>query len=188
MLDHERLLFHCDEWRITAYRVNSFWTTSVWRISVKYLGLISHCFECTINSLFYKCHAARICHHVEQLLVLCYSVCCHGNLVFSNLLPGNDSFVAIRRSGNVVTEPLLGNGRPLPLDCSGFQQSCHNMYSYRETEQTKQRSWHWTNIWPWVPGGPGARIERAGWLPAVSFCFCFWMHECIGSSSRWHTS
>jgi hypothetical protein len=31
----------------------------------------------------------------------------------------------------------------------------------------------WTNIWPWVPAGPGARIERAGWLPAVSFCFCF---------------
>jgi hypothetical protein len=30
-----------------------------------------------------------------------------------------------------------------------------------------------TNIWPWVPAGPGAKIERAGWLPAVSFCFCF---------------
>jgi hypothetical protein len=37
----------------------------------------------------------------------------------------------------------------------------------------KQRSWHWTNIWPWVPAGPDARCECAGWLPAVSFCFCF---------------
>jgi hypothetical protein len=37
----------------------------------------------------------------------------------------------------------------------------------------KQRCWHWTNIWPWVPARPDARCERAGWLPAVSFCFCF---------------
>jgi hypothetical protein len=38
--------------------------------------------------------------------------------------------------------------------------------------EKKQRPWHWTNIWPWVPAGPDARCERAGWLPAVSFYFC----------------
>jgi hypothetical protein len=31
--------------------------------------------------------------------------------VFSNLLPGSDSFVAIRCSGNVISGPLLSNGR-----------------------------------------------------------------------------
>jgi hypothetical protein len=39
--------------------------------------------------------------------------CCHGNLVFSNLLPGNDSFLAIRCSGNVISDPLLSNERLL---------------------------------------------------------------------------
>jgi hypothetical protein len=33
----------------------------------------------------------------------------------------------------------------------------------------KEKKQHWTNIWPWVPAGPDARCERAGWLPAVSF-------------------
>jgi hypothetical protein len=33
-----------------------------------------------------------------------------------------------------------------------------------------QRSRHTTNIWPRVPPGPDARSDRAGWLPAVSFC------------------
>jgi hypothetical protein len=41
--------------------------------------------------------------------------------VFSGLLPSNDSFVAIRCSGNVITEPLLTKGRPLLLHYSGFQ-------------------------------------------------------------------
>jgi hypothetical protein len=40
--------------------------------------------------------------------------------VFSNLLPGNDTFVAIRCSENVISEPLLSNGRPLWLHYSGF--------------------------------------------------------------------
>jgi hypothetical protein len=30
--------------------------------------------------------------------------------VFSNLLPSNDSFAAIRCNGNVISEPLLING------------------------------------------------------------------------------
>jgi hypothetical protein len=29
---------------------------------------------------------------------------------------------------------------------------------------------HRTNIWPWVPAGPDAKSDRAGWLPAVSYC------------------
>jgi hypothetical protein len=36
---------------------------------------------------------------------------CHGNLVFSNLLPGNDSFAAMRCNGNVTSESLLSNRR-----------------------------------------------------------------------------
>jgi hypothetical protein len=34
---------------------------------------------------------------------------CHGNLVFGDLLPGNDSFVAICCSENVLSGPLLSN-------------------------------------------------------------------------------
>jgi hypothetical protein len=38
------------------------------------------------------------------------------------------------------------------------------------TKEEINKSWHWTNIWPWVPAGLDARSDRAGWLPAVSYC------------------
>jgi hypothetical protein len=41
--------------------------------------------------------------------------------VFSDWLLSNDSFVAIRCSGNVIPEPLLSNGLPLWLHYFGFQ-------------------------------------------------------------------
>jgi hypothetical protein len=49
--------------------------------------------------------------NVEQLIVLCCSVGFHGNIVFSSLLPGNDSFAAIRCNENLISESLLSNGR-----------------------------------------------------------------------------
>jgi hypothetical protein len=62
--------------------------------------------------------------------------------VFSNLLPGKDSVVAICCSGNVVTEPLLGNGRPLRLHYFGLQPSCENIVAHllraRTVEPQKQ--------------------------------------------------
>jgi hypothetical protein len=63
-----------------------------------------------INSLLYLPRGPDRRHHVEQLILLCCPVSCHGNLVFSNFLPGNDSFVAIRCNENVISEPLLSNG------------------------------------------------------------------------------
>jgi hypothetical protein len=53
-----------------------------------------------------------------------------------------------------------------------------------DARESKQRSWHWTNIWPWVPAGPGARFERAGWLPAVSFCCCCCCQTVLKSSAE----
>jgi hypothetical protein len=41
-------------------------------------------------------------HHVEQLIVPCGPVGCHGNLVFSKLSPGSVSFVVICCNGNLV--------------------------------------------------------------------------------------
>jgi hypothetical protein len=46
-----------------------------------------------------------------------------------NLLPGNDSFIAIRCSGDVISNPLLSNGRLLQLHNSGFEPSCHNIHT-----------------------------------------------------------
>jgi hypothetical protein len=42
--------------------------------------------------------------------------------------------------------------------------------STKEGGGGKQKSWHWTNVWPWVPAGLDARSDRAGWLSAVSYC------------------
>jgi hypothetical protein len=57
-----------------------------------------------------------------------------------------DSFVAIRCSGNVITEPLLSNGRPLWLHYSGFQavlteplpSNCHIRHSINIHKLTQQ--------------------------------------------------
>jgi hypothetical protein len=43
-------------------------------------------------------------------------------------------------------------------------------YQRRNNERREKKSWHWTNIWSWVPAGLDARSDRAGWLPAVSYC------------------
>jgi hypothetical protein len=56
--------------------------------------------------------------------------------VSSNLLPGNDSFVAIRSNGNVISGPLLNNGRPLWFHYSGFQSSLYNIKEYIGREWT----------------------------------------------------
>jgi hypothetical protein len=50
-------------------------------------------------------------HHVEQLIALCCPIGCHGNIIFRNLLLGNDSFAAVLCKGNVISGPLLSNGR-----------------------------------------------------------------------------
>jgi hypothetical protein len=70
-------------------------------------------------------------YHVEQLVVLCCPVGCHGNLVLSNLLPYNDSFATITSSGNMISGPLFSNGRLLRLHYSDFQPSRHNLIYIR---------------------------------------------------------
>jgi hypothetical protein len=66
-----------------------------------------------------------ISHHIEYLIPSVVT----GIYLFSGLLPSNNSFAPIRCSGNVITEPLLSNGRSLRLHYSGFQPSCHNIFN-----------------------------------------------------------
>jgi hypothetical protein len=49
------------------------------------------------------------------------------HLMFSNMLPGSDSFTVIHCNGNVISVPLLSNGCLLWLYHSCFQLSCHNI-------------------------------------------------------------
>jgi hypothetical protein len=80
-------------------RIEVFLMTSVWRIS--------HQFQTDLSASFPRGPHRR--HHVEQFL--CRPVGCHGDLVYSNLLPGNDSFAVICCNGNMISEPLLSDGR-----------------------------------------------------------------------------
>jgi hypothetical protein len=65
-----------------------------------------------LSILFFCIHESNDFYNFPKTVnSLCYPVGCHGNLVFNNLLPGNDSFAVIRCNGNVITEPLLRNGR-----------------------------------------------------------------------------
>jgi hypothetical protein len=48
-----------------------------------------------INSIFYLPRGPNISHHVEQLIVLCYSVCCHGNVFFNIRCHGNRCLRAV---------------------------------------------------------------------------------------------
>jgi hypothetical protein len=59
--------------------------------------------------------------------------------LFSGLLPNDDLFIAIGRSENVVTETLLGNGRPFRFHYSGFQPSCHNMQPSRLLAEVEKK-------------------------------------------------
>jgi hypothetical protein len=51
--------------------------------------------------------------------------------VFSSLLPDNYSFVGILCSGNMISDPLLSNGRLLRLHRSGFHPACHIIVLFR---------------------------------------------------------
>jgi hypothetical protein len=85
LLNYECLPFHCDEWRTKNLS-----------------GMNSR-----IHCLLYMLGGPHRKHHVEQLTVICCPVGCPGNPVFSNLLPGNDSFAAIRCNGNVISGTLF---------------------------------------------------------------------------------
>jgi hypothetical protein len=63
-------------------------------------------------------------------------ICCKENVCW-DLLPSNDSFVAIRCSGKVITEPLLSNGRPVRLHYFGFQPSCRSISERNEGPQNR---------------------------------------------------
>jgi hypothetical protein len=169
---------------ITAHTLTSFWiisrmncdsclTTALWRIS--------HSIERTNELPFLTATRPEYKSHIEQLIVLCYSVCCYGNLVFSNLLPSNESFVAICCSGNVICKPLLSNGLLLWLHvtiCSWAQTwrwlgRIHFVIS-RKRAPTGTERWQWETY----PGhlldprlferGKWERMKRLRWTPCCS--------------------
>jgi hypothetical protein len=78
LLDYERLLFHCDEWRSSTHTLNSFWMNYDSFITSRRPQYKSPCQ--TVSLLF--CSLSR-------------------QSVFSDLLPSNNSFVVIRCSGNL---------------------------------------------------------------------------------------
>jgi hypothetical protein len=51
-----------------------------------------------------------------------------------------------------------------------IKKSNPSLFIGGRTKQGGKKSWHWTNIWPWVPAGLDARNDRVGWLPTVSYC------------------
>jgi hypothetical protein len=63
--------------------------------------------------------------HVEQFP--CCPIGCHRNLVFGDLLPGKESFAAVRCNGNVIFSRCSTADVWLWLHYSGFQPSRHNI-------------------------------------------------------------
>jgi hypothetical protein len=57
------------------------------------------CLQCTSQLPFINVTRPEYKSPCRTVNFLCFSVRCHGNLVFGYLLPGNDSFVAIRWAG-----------------------------------------------------------------------------------------
>jgi hypothetical protein len=132
---------------ITAHTLKSFWTTSVWQSLWRIFEEFLTALNSRMNSFLKLPRGPNISHHVEQLIFLCYSVCWHGNLVFSSLLPSNDSFFAIHYSGNVISEPLLSNGRPLWFNYSGFWAvfteplPSNGLFSYNSNTDNGKNIW-----------------------------------------------
>jgi hypothetical protein len=60
--------------------------------------------------------------------------------------------------GVVRKHQLQKKAQPLPFIKGG---------TTKEKKKTKVLT---QNKWPWVPAGLDAKTDRAGWLPAVSYC------------------
>jgi hypothetical protein len=113
-----------------------------------------YCLEFTTSLLLKLLGGPHRRHHVEQLIVLCCPVGCHGNIVFSNLLRGSESFIAAvviwvsvdtgmrvyktvvqqwsvpRCHENVFSEALPGKERLFWLYCSGSHALYHIIINY----------------------------------------------------------
>jgi hypothetical protein len=88
------------------------------------------CIECTNELPFITARRPEYkspCRTFNCTLLLCWLSWKSRAWQFA---PGDDSFVAIRCSGNVISEPLLSNRRLIRLHHLGFQPSCHNIASY----------------------------------------------------------
>jgi hypothetical protein len=94
------------------------WTTSVWRISVKNLGLISYCFEC-VNQLSFII-ATRPEYKLLHRTVNC-------SLLFCTIRCYEISRVQQLATWNMISGPLLSNGCLLRLHHSGCQPSCRSI-------------------------------------------------------------
>jgi hypothetical protein len=66
-------------------------TNPVWRISKWSLNHL----KSLIYSLLYPPRGPNICYHVEQLIALCYSVCCHWNVFVNIRCRGNRCLRAV---------------------------------------------------------------------------------------------
>jgi hypothetical protein len=106
-----------------------FWTTSPLLMPMRNLSLLSESrtnlyYYFDLSTLLFWIHESTAFYNLPRtsesppcwtVNFLWYPVGCHGNLVFINLLPGNDSLAAICCNGNVITEPLLSKGHLAPL-------------------------------------------------------------------------
>jgi hypothetical protein len=110
------LLFHSWTSSWFSFLLRLPWMTTVWRML--FLAF-SHVL------LFITSGESNRDHHLEQLVIFLSTVM---ETCLLNHWLAMDLFVGICCSGNITTESLLSNGRPLWLNYSGFQASCHNIY------------------------------------------------------------
>jgi hypothetical protein len=76
----------------------------------------------------------------------------------------------------------------VPINYKRFQNNRGVTLLSKEEQRKKkkkQKSWHWTNIWPWVRAGLDAKSDRAGWLPAVSYCSALLCSRSDSGSEFW---
>jgi hypothetical protein len=73
-------------------------------------------------------------------------------------------------------------GSKLMLCSNSSDDQCLTSERRNNERRKKQKSWHWTNILPWVPEGLDAKSDRVGWLPAVSYCSAL---LCLDQFSSW---
>jgi hypothetical protein len=138
---------------ITAHTLNSFYTTSIWRISHCCLNLdwslVLRILDLWISAprihyLWYLLGGPHRRHHVEQLIILCCSIGCPvgypGNFLWNNLLPGIDSFAVLCCNGNECLFSLWSATDVLVwFHYFGFQTSCHSIIMVENLPNGQQK-------------------------------------------------
>jgi hypothetical protein len=129
---------------ITAHTLNCFWPTNLYAVSRTTLELISLSWIHELTPILYLPRGPNISHHVEQLIVLCNSICCHGMSLL--IFEASETGICVPWLSKLTSAPAaIPAFRPcLPSRCPAMDYSatvcCYHQILYFKSIISFQRN------------------------------------------------